>query len=115
MGKSQKDKGKRGERAAASLLRRVFPHLASGVRRGWQARFGGKDEADIVGLPFHVEVAIGKNPSPYGKLRQAILDTEGTGKPILVMTKRDHEEWVVTMRFSDFAQISNAVSSGGAP
>lgn len=105
MGKSQKEKGKRGEREAADLLRASFPRHADRIRRGAQSRFGGKDEPDIVGLPFHVEVSAGKAPSPHGKMMQAIADTEGRDTPIVVLTKRDREEWLVTMRYTDVPRL----------
>ncbi len=104
MGKAQRDKGKRGERAAANLLRRTFPHLADSIRRGWQSRFGGKDEPDIMGLPWHVEVKVGKSPNIPAAVKQALRDSKNG--PILVMTKRDHEGWLVTMRYEDWEELA---------
>ena len=47
LGKSQRDKGKRGERALAEILREAFPEIGEEIRRGWQTRFGD-DEPDII-------------------------------------------------------------------
>lgn len=107
MGRPQKEKGKRGERQAAEILREMFPGLADRIRRGWQSRFGGKDEADIIGLPFHVEVAVGANPPIYRKLQQALRDAKAQAcePPVMVLTKRDRDQWVVTMPLKDFERV----------
>ena len=52
MGKTSRDKGKRGEREVASLLR----SYGYDTHRGQQYH-GGKDSPDVVGLPgIHIEV-----------------------------------------------------------
>jgi hypothetical protein len=105
MSRRQRDKGKRGERELATMLRDLFPELAEGIRRGWQTRHGGKDEADIEGLPFHPEVAVGISPPIRAKMAQAVRDSNGGRTPI-VFTRRDRDEWLVTMRFSDWAKMA---------
>ena len=113
MSRSQRDKGKRGERWWVHELQRELPELAHRLRRGWQSRSGGKDECDIEGLPgIHAEAKTGKCMSVRPALLQAIEDADSgsaTGRiPIVFMRdcaprKLPNQcEPFVVMRAADF-------------
>lgn len=102
-GKRSRDKGKRGEREAAELLRDIFPEARRGLS---QSRGGGAEEPDIVGLgrPWHIEVGVGATVSPVAKMLQAIRDAKEGSMPV-VLSRRDRCQWMVTLRWSDFADL----------
>lgn len=91
----QRRKGKRVEREIAERLRSVFPD----AKRGFQSR-SGRDDCDVAGTPYWVEVKGGKCPNPRAALRQAIEDTDG--RPPLVVVQDDRCEPFVVMRLSDW-------------
>jgi hypothetical protein len=99
MGAAQREKGKRGERQAAEKLRELYPAAQRTI-----AQSRGAEDCDVSGLPWWVEVKIGKAPPVLAAMRQALRDTDG--RPPLVMTHQDRGEWLVTMRFDDFKRIS---------
>ena len=70
MGKPSRDKGKRGEREIAGLLR----DYGYDARRGVQYH-GGADSPDVVGLPgVHIEVKRTETLSLYPAMEQAKHD-----------------------------------------
>ena len=77
MSKMQRDKGKRWERAVASLLRAVF---GDAVKRGWQTR-SGSDAPDVDGTPFWVECKHGQQPNVRAALAQAVEAGSAAGDP----------------------------------
>ena len=106
MGRASKDKGKRGEREVAALLRR---HGFS-ARRGQQF-CGASGDADVVGMPgYHVEVKRTERFDLYGALRQAEADARDGEVPI-VFHRRNGMRWVVVMDAEDFLR---GVGSGDA-
>lgn len=110
MGKASRGKGKRGEREVAARLRALFPD----ARRGIQSRGGGSEAADVV-VPFvHVEVKLGAGPNIRAALTQAVADAKPGLWPV-AYTRRDREDWIVTMRAEDFEELLGAwlVESGG--
>lgn len=94
-------KGASGEREAAELLRSVFPNAD---RAPMQARGAKRDGCEVVGTPFHVEVKRSKTASPAAAMRQAMRDRKGETVP-LVLTRRDREEWLVTLRGCDAMEL----------
>ena len=81
MGRSQREKGKRGERELAGLLR----EYGYDCRRG-QQYCGASGDADVVGLPgIHIDAAKGLLPA--------------------VFHRKDRCEWLVTMRFVDWMEL----------
>jgi len=98
MARSQREKGKRGEREAAAMLAQAFP----AARRNHSQAAGARD-CDVSGTPFWVEVKVGKAPPIMPAMDQAIRDTDG--RTPIVMSKRDRGEWLVTMRFGDFLRL----------
>jgi hypothetical protein len=97
--KKSREKGKRGERAAADKLRELYPDAKRTIS---QSR--GAEDSDVGGTPWHVEVKIGKAPPIAPAMDQAIRDSRGE-RPPLVMSKKDRGDWLITMRYEDFLRI----------
>lgn len=93
MGRSQRQKGKRGERLAAKAL---TESLGVPARRGVQYQ-GGPDSADLAveieGV--HWEVKFVERESIRTWMKQA-SDESGGDVPV-VLHKRSREEWLVTL------------------
>ncbi len=101
MGKMQREKGKRGERAFRDLLR----ERGFNAERGVQHR-GGPNSPDIlcVDLPtLHFEVKATQALRIWPALQQAVDDAGG--KTPVVGHKRNGSEWVVILRAKDFLEI----------
>lgn len=100
MGKASREKGKRGERECAALLK------AHGfdARRGQQ--FNGSDgSADVVGLPgFHVEVKRTEALRIYEAMGQAEVDARD-GETPLVLHRRNRKEWLAILKADDFLEM----------
>lgn len=91
MGKSQRDKGKRGEREVVRIL------TAAGnwpARRGWQSA-GGRLQCDVEGTPLWTEVKRGKRCNIRAAMAQALADTDG--RPVAVFTREDGGDWLCTL------------------
>lgn len=102
MGKASRDKGKRGEREVASLLR----SYGYDARRGVQYH-GGEDSPDVVGLPHvHIEVKRTERLDLYGALAQSKADAGGD-MPI-VIHRKNNCEWVVIQPFEDWIALFGA-------
>lgn len=103
MGRSQRQKGKRGERQAAKA---VSEALGVRARRGVQYK-GGAGSADIeVEIPgIHWEVKFVERESVRAWMSQAREEC-GSSVPV-VLHKRSREEWLVTVpmeRLYEFVQ-----------
>lgn len=96
MSKLSRTKGARGEREVVTLLREAW----AGIKRGLTQTRGGSDVADVEGSPYWIEVKIGKKPNINAAVEQAKSATDG--RPVAVFTRRDGEEWLVTMRAVDW-------------
>lgn len=107
MGKAQREKGKRGERELASLLREEGYE----TRRGQQ--FCGKNgDADVVGLPgIHIECKRVEKLNLYDAMAQSIHDSR-EGEMPSVFHRKDRCGWLVTMRFEDWIQIYREWEAG---
>lgn len=94
------EKGKKGERALAAVLRE---HGYEDARRGQQHQ-GGGDSPDVIGLPgFHLEVKrveTRSNGTIYDWLAQAKRDAKPGHRPIVVH-KRNRKRWVVILDLED--------------
>ena len=112
MGKSQREKGKRGERELAGQLR----EYGYDCRRG-QQYCGRSGAADVVGLPgIHIECKRVERLNLHDAMDQAVRDA-GTlpedGRPFpAVFHRRDHEEWLVTMRLEEWIHLYREWESG---
>lgn len=108
MGLSQRQKGQRGERKLAELLRDGLPDFADQVRRGWQARLGC-DDSDICGIPgFWIEHKCGKKPNMRRALKQAKGDSKGRAFPIAIVQDDHARERMVVLELTTFLRILRA-------
>lgn len=104
MGKSQREKGKRGEREAAKALSGV---LGVPVWRSQQYQ-GATGSADLVGVDgIHFEVKRTERLSLYAALEQATSDC-GRDIPI-VLHRRNGKPWLVIMHLDDLPSTARAV------
>lgn len=101
MGKMSKEKGKRGEREVAELLR----------ENGWNARrgqqfTGGEDSPDVVHcIPgVHIEVKRSETLQLYSALKQAKDDAKDGDMPT-VWHRRNGQDWVVILPAKDFFRL----------
>ena len=109
MGKiNSRDKGARGERLFAALLR----EHGYEAERGCQHQ-GGKDSPDVkCNMPnCHWEIKFVEKLNLHSAMAQSKRDA-GDGEMPLVAHKRSREEWLVTMRFDDFIKIFKAYEKG---
>lgn len=99
-GKANRERGKRGEREVATLLK----GYGYDARRG--AQYSGKTgQADVEGLPgIHIEVKRTERLSLYDAMEQSIGDAREGEVPI-VMHRKDRKDWVVIMRADDFMRM----------
>ena len=112
MGKSQREKGKRGERELAGQLR----EYGYDCRRG-QQYCGRSGAADVVGLPgIHIECKRVERLNLHDAMDQAVRDAGALpedGRPFpAVFHRRDHEEWLVTMRLEEWIHLYREWDSG---
>lgn len=100
MGKMSREKGKRGEREVASILRAY----GYDCRRGQQYH-GGGDSPDVAGLPgIHIEVKRTERLSLYDALAQAKRDAKEGNLPV-VLHRKNESKWVAIMDFDDWMKI----------
>lgn len=114
MGKSQRNKGKRGERELANYLR----DYGYDCRRGQQYS-GSNGDADVVGLSgIHIECKRVERLNLYDAIQQAINDTQAeqipAGKEIYpsVFHRRNCGSWLVTMRLEDWINLYREWDAG---
>jgi hypothetical protein len=101
---NSKKKGAAGERE--------FSHFCQqyGYDCRRTAQYNGKEldsKADIVGLPgIHVEVKRVENLNIHKAMSQAVRDGHGKKIPI-VAHRKNHTEWLITMRAEDWFKLYN--------
>ena len=107
MGKSQREKGKRGERELAGRLR----DHGYDCRRGQQF-CGTSGDADVTGLPgIHIECKRVERLNLQEAMEQSKRDAR-TGEMPTVFHRRDRSEWLVTMRLEDWIQLYKEWEAG---
>mgnify|MGYP001176931370 FL=1 len=107
MGKASRDKGKRGERELAGILR----DYGYDCRRGQQF-CGSNGDADVVGLPgIHIECKRVERLDLYGAVEQAKRDAKEEELPV-VMHRRNNCEWLVTMPLEDWMSMYREYEAG---
>lgn len=100
MGKMSRDKGKRGERELAGILR----GYGFDAKRGVQYH-GGSDSPDVTGLPgVHIEVKRTEKLSLYDALAQSRADSGPEEMPVVIHRRNDCE-WVVIQPLADWIEI----------
>lgn len=104
---NSRQKGARGEREVAKILR----EHGYDARRGQQYS-GANGDADVVGIPgIHIEVKRTESFRMYEALQQAVRDARGGEKPVVVHRKNDFP-WVAVMDLEDFLQLLKEAGYG---
>lgn len=102
MGKSQRNKGARGERLWRDVCR---AEGFAGVQRGCQLFQAGSEIADVIGLPgIHQEIKFVERLNVRAAMEQAERDSAENEIPI-VAHKTSRKEWLVTMRAGDWFKL----------
>jgi len=105
MGKSQRNKGKRGEREFAALCRQY----GYDCKRGQQ--YSGIGGEDVVGLPnIHIEVKRVEKLNLLDAMEQSIRDAKG--RIPIVAHRRNNSMWLITMRADDWFTIYREYEAG---
>lgn len=106
MGKiNSKQKGARGEREIAQILR----DSGFEARRGQQFS-GGDDSPDVVSnFPFHIEAKWVESLNLGNAMAQSKRDSNG--KPYCVIHKKSREEWNITLPFSQFLSLLQSLGA----
>ena len=100
MSKFSRNKGKRGEREVALVLR----EHGFEARRG-QQYCGANGDADVIGVPgLHIEVKRTEKFRMYEALDQAINDAREDELPV-VFTRKNNCDWVACLRLDDFMEL----------
>ena len=103
MGKMSREKGKRGEREVAKILR----EFGYDSKRGVQYH-GGPDSPDVVGLPgCHIEVKYVERLDLQRAYNQSKSDASPEETPIVVHRK-NRGDWMVTLAFRDFLEMKKS-------
>lgn len=102
MGKMSREKGKRGEREVALLLK----SLGYPARRTAQNCGKSGDAADVVGVDgLHLEVKRCEQIRLDEWIRQAERDSTDTGNIPVVVFRKSGEPWRVVLPAIDFFQM----------
>lgn len=104
MGKSQREKGKRGEREVANIFKQ---YGFTETHRSQQFSGKGESSADCVGVEgLHLEVKLGYQYKRIYEFReQAIRDAEGSGNIPVVCCRMDRQPWLAVLDLDDFINI----------
>lgn len=98
---NSRDKGARGERELAAELRKH----GFNTHRGMQFK-GGPDSPDVSGLPhIHIECKRVERLNIYDAIDQSRRDARGTQDLPAVFHRRNHCDWLVTMRLDDWMKL----------
>lgn len=104
-GRASREKGKRGEREVAAAFRAAgFPEARRTVQ------FCGKtgDAADVTGVSsLHIEVKRTERTNIEKWMSQTERDAKVAGRDDIpvVVHRRSHSEWFITMKLEDFFRI----------
>lgn len=97
---NSREKGKRGERELASVLR----NYGYDCRRSVQY-CGANGDADVVGLPdIHIECKRVEHLNLYDAMSQSRADSTMDEFPV-VMHRKNNSEWLVTMTLADWIEL----------
>lgn len=110
MGKMSRTKGKVGERELAGYLK----EYGYDCRRGVQY-CGRNGDADVVGLPgIHIECKRVERLDLTAAMDQSKRDAR-EGEMPTVMHRKNHCEWLVTMRLEDWMRIYSEWDAANIP
>ena len=97
---NSREKGKRGERMLAQVLR----EHGYEARRGLQYK-GGAESPDVIGLAgIHIECKFVEHLNLSEAYAQAFRDA-GNGEIPAVFHKKSREPWMVSLTLEDFLKI----------
>lgn len=97
---NSKRKGKSGELELSHILN----DYGYNARRS-QQYCGANNDADVVGLPhIHIEAKRVEKLNLYDAMSQSISDAKEGEIPV-VMHRRNHDYWKVTLKLDDFMKI----------
>ena len=100
MGNMQREKGKRGERELAGILR----ENGFDTRRGQQYN-GADGSADVIGLPgVHIECKRTERLNVCEAVQQAQRDAR-PGEAPAVFSRKNRGPWLVTMPLTDWLKL----------
>ena len=111
LGKYSKEKGKRGEREVAKILR------SYGFDARRTAQYCGKtgDASDVVGIDgFHIEVKFVEKLNIWNAVKQAERDADAefvnhdTVKKPVVIYRKTQEDWHCILGIDDFVELVQA-------
>jgi Holliday junction resolvase len=106
---NSKRKGAEGEREWAAFCR----NQGYECRRTAQYCGNTGDASDVVGLPgVHIEVKRVERLNIEDAMSQAIRDSSKSGRLPIVAHRKNHCEWLVTMRAEDWFQIYREYEAG---
>jgi hypothetical protein len=102
MGRSQRDKGKRGERRAVRLLSKVYPDARRSANQA-----GGPLQPDVEGTPWWVEAKEGAAPRIWAAYAQAEDERQaaGSNKPPLVIAHKTNGPTLATLGAKHFIRL----------
>ena len=104
---NSRNKGRVGERELASILR----EYGYDTRRG-QQYCGANGDADVVGIPgLHIECKRVERLNIEDAIAQSRRDAREGEIPV-VMHRKNHCEWLVTMTLEDWFKIFREYESG---
>ena len=102
---NSREKGKKGEREIARLIR----ERGYDVRRGQQ--FSGLEGEDVVGLDYiHIEVKRVEQLNIDNAMEQAKRDAKSSQMPA-VFHRKNNKKWKVTLEFEDFMTLYDSYYS----
>lgn len=100
MGKASREKGKRGERELAGVLKSYGYNASRGVQY-----HGGPDSPDVVGLPgIHIECKRVERLNIDDAMEQSISDC-GDTEFAAVFHRKNRRQWLVTMPLEDWMNL----------
>lgn len=106
---NSRQKGARGEREFATLCK----SQGYDVRRTQQYCGNTGDAADVVGLPhMHVEVKRVERLNIEMAIAQAVRDAEKKQAVPMVAHRKNHCEWLITMRADDWFNLYREWEAG---
>jgi len=99
MGKSQRNKGRRGEIRARNLLREIYPDAYCSCNQA-----GSDKQPDVDGTPWWVEAKEQKTHRIWAAVRQAVdaRDAAGDDRPIVVISHRTNGMTLAVVPMGDF-------------
>lgn len=109
MGKTSREKGKRGELELVHELQRLgFPDAHRS-----QQYCGSASSADVLGLlGIHIECKRIEKLSLYNAYGQAVRDSAGSTDIPVVMHRQNNRPWLVIMGLDDWAKLYQAFWGG---